>query len=306
MDILPVLGISHICFGLLLIGTKKKERADYLLLLWLVVLAMPFLQEVIDQLKGEGIRQIRLNNPSFSLLNGPLLYLYLRELTRDDQVSPAYWPHFLVFILYYLYFLNSSIMLTPGGPSQHLDRQVPPFFLRYFGEISVVSYALYILFSFVRLQKHRVKVKDSYAYHKGSITLIWVNLIPLIFAVLVSILVLGEKTLKWNSQQLHHTVYLTLALYLIFFGLRQTSVFPLKEKVKRTQAASPTHPDGEQSLEKIRNVMEERKLYLNPTLSVYDLANETDIARHKISSLLKERLSQNFYQFVNDYRMNEV
>ncbi|MDC7242140.1 MAG: AraC family transcriptional regulator [Spirochaetales bacterium] len=187
-----------------------------------------------------------------------------------------------------------------------LEREKPGILIRYFGAISVLSYGLYIVVSLLLLHKHREFVKDCYAYRKGEITLIWIILIPLLFAILVLFLVLGEKFFAVDILSLHLAVYLVLSLYLIFFGLRQKAVFPRQEKMLKEESKPVEADILEENLEQIIKLMEEGKLYRNPTLSVYDLAVKTGISRHKISTVLKEKLSVNFYQFVNDYRLKEV
>ena len=52
--------------------------------------------------------------------------------------------------------------------------------------------------------------------------------------------------------------------------------------------------------------IKENKSYLDPELSLQDLANELKISRHQLSAVINKKQQMNFYEFVNTYRVNEV
>jgi AraC-like DNA-binding protein len=310
------MGTTHIIFGIILISAKKKEKADFILMSWLLILLGPFIEELTIPFLPPHSLFIRFINPAFSLLNGPFLYLYMEELTRNKKVTLRTGFHFFPFALIYFLLILFPAPLHPGGPMAPLNDNFSLF--RYFGKISLLNFGIYAFFSLKSLRKHRQKTKETYAYQSGEITLLWLTLLPLIFIGLLTIIILFEKLILETgirAESLHLSVFLLLALYLIFFGLKQREIFPGKQKSKITSSSSremgvkKTKEKEESSnllLNKLKDIMEEKKLYLNPTLSVYNLAQETKISRHQISSLLNETLSINFFQFVNGYRLEEV
>lgn len=306
MNELGFLGITHITFGIILILAKKKERPDSILVAWLMMLIMPFLQQFINYDHPIGFIISRFNNQAFSLLYGPFLFLYIKEVTKQESRNIRYWPHFIVFIFFYLALVLQPAPRIPGGPEQGTAVQFSIF--KYFGVFSLITFAFYAFFSFRHLKYHRDRVKETFAWQDSKITLFWLSLVPLLFISLLLVVILFEKSplgLLIEIENLHLTVFLLFSLYLIFFGLRQKRVFPPPEKkeVKRTEISKK---DSSLLLGKLESVMEEKKPYLNPKLSVYDLAKETDMTRHRISSLLNENLSINFFQYVNRYRLEEV
>jgi len=52
--------------------------------------------------------------------------------------------------------------------------------------------------------------------------------------------------------------------------------------------------------------MEKQKPYLNPELSLPALAQELDLTRSQLSSVINQVHQKNFYEFVNQYRVNKV
>ena len=52
--------------------------------------------------------------------------------------------------------------------------------------------------------------------------------------------------------------------------------------------------------------METNKLYRNPRLSLSDLSKVVDISERTISNAINQELGKNFFQFINEYRVNEI
>lgn len=52
--------------------------------------------------------------------------------------------------------------------------------------------------------------------------------------------------------------------------------------------------------------MEEQKLYQDSELKLADLAKELSISSHNLTEILNQYMGQNFYDFVNHYRVKEV
>ena len=55
---------------------------------------------------------------------------------------------------------------------------------------------------------------------------------------------------------------------------------------------------------KLREEMEKQKLYLNENLRLLDLAERLNISSHLLSHVINEKLNCNFYEFVNNYRID--
>ena len=52
--------------------------------------------------------------------------------------------------------------------------------------------------------------------------------------------------------------------------------------------------------------MENEKPYLNPELSLSELANSLNISRNQLSGIINQLHKINFYEFINQYRIKEV
>lgn len=52
--------------------------------------------------------------------------------------------------------------------------------------------------------------------------------------------------------------------------------------------------------------MENEKPYLNPELSLQEMAEKLGVSRHVLSAIVNQQQKMNFYEFVNSYRVKEV
>ena len=52
--------------------------------------------------------------------------------------------------------------------------------------------------------------------------------------------------------------------------------------------------------------METEKPYLNPELSLQEMAEKSGVSRHILSAVINQQQKMNFYEFVNNYRVKEV
>ncbi|MFQ5569486.1 MAG: helix-turn-helix domain-containing protein [Rhodothermales bacterium] len=76
---------------------------------------------------------------------------------------------------------------------------------------------------------------------------------------------------------------------------------------KPRYAKSGMDPETAQTyLQRLIDLMEQEKPYTNSTLTLQDLADALSISAHNLSEIINTQLGQNFYDFVNSYRVREV
>jgi AraC-like DNA-binding protein len=122
------------------------------------------------------------------------------------------------------------------------------------------------------------------------------------------------------------SLLLTLVIYAVgILGIRQARLFiaadpvisqlPFSENVQTIHPAKPAVRYENSSLspekagkylQKLLATMQQDKLYLNADLSLQLLADTLDIPSHYLSQVINEQLGQNFFDFVNNYRIEEV
>jgi AraC-like DNA-binding protein len=58
--------------------------------------------------------------------------------------------------------------------------------------------------------------------------------------------------------------------------------------------------------EKLKEFMEKEKPYLEPEITLQELATKVDIQPRYVSQVINERFNKNFFEFINDYRVEEA
>jgi AraC-like DNA-binding protein len=117
-------------------------------------------------------------------------------------------------------------------------------------------------------------------------------------------------------------VILTLAviwvLTLGYYGVRRTSffnAFPLYPEEEGKGAKESQHKYEKNKLKddllpeyknKLMQFMDEEQPYLNSRLTINQLASSIEIPVHHLSQILNEKIGQNFFEFINSYRVSEV
>ena len=52
--------------------------------------------------------------------------------------------------------------------------------------------------------------------------------------------------------------------------------------------------------------MDTKKPYIDADLTIQDISESLNIPRHYLTQIINEKLNKNFYQFINEYRVEEV
>lgn len=59
-------------------------------------------------------------------------------------------------------------------------------------------------------------------------------------------------------------------------------------------------------IEQLRNFMVEKEPFLEPSLTIQELANQLEIPVRELSVLINHHINQHFFDFVNEYRIKKA
>lgn len=76
-----------------------------------------------------------------------------------------------------------------------------------------------------------------------------------------------------------------------------------KSKEKEVFVTAEVSPDV---IARIRNTMEKQQLYLTQNLNIEDFARQVGIHYREVSSIINKEFNTNFFEFVNEYRVNRA
>lgn len=111
----------------------------------------------------------------------------------------------------------------------------------------------------------------------------------------------------WYLEPRHPKFYLTEWVLPVLTYVLVLSVYLRRQWQRRPVAAPPRRADSDPALvQQIVELMERQRLFLNPELTLSDLAQKTNLSPNTVSHCLNTGLGQSFNDFVNAYRVAEV
>ena len=341
--ILFALCIPHSIFSILFLFTKnKKDTHDIIASIWILTLSMPILQTVIFHFWENLSLQFLLNSIVYPLFYGPIFFYYSKSLIEKNYTINYKIIFHLIPILFYFFFLASlSIDDHPHIPRLHpppppIKNSIPKFLriailIDFSILISILTYSYFVL---KLLNQHTLSLENYFSNITEMRRLFWLKLmiyliifwfglsssLPILFKFFIH--TYHIHFLLPHQFKIIHSFFFIIFNYIIsFFTIKQDSIYFEKidsANVKTNQSQILEKQDEKYSksglrqeeafiiVEKIIQCMEDKKLYLKEDLRIRELSDELNLSVNYISESLNRILSKNFYQFVNEYRIQEV
>lgn len=273
-----------IILGLLFLTIRtENRRANIFLCLFLFSLAGEVLSVLMEPLfeSAQSLFQT-------SLFTLPLLLYYIKVTTNSRVMK---------FI---------PLLFIPGITVNVLQINVMP--LEYIFNITILIYIL------KTINKHQRELKSFYSSLE-MITLNWIRIIAFIFlcfhAIWITEDLIGFQT-DWFDMffvSLSSGLTLFVIIWIGHNGLAQPEIF--KQKLFINKHAKPndnndkvlkTHIDTEEWI-KLKSTIESKQLYTNPKLNLRSLSATIGINEKEVSRLINQYGKYNFYQFINQFRV---
>ena len=311
-----------------MLSKKNKLRADKFLILYLVY---SILRQTYSYVEATGFLDQSywmIYGKSQFLLHAPVFFFYIHALTQQKPLKLKMYLLVLVpFIAYSLTFLYYYFLIFD---TSRLGFENGLMFIN--GELSLPWAIFVVLFLLIEpffigwvyllLRGYKKRITESLSF-ADTINLGWLSIIFniwLVSAVLLlplSVLsVAGVIDLPIKLLQiLIEVASLSFFFILGYYGFKQTAVFSsldLKKQETPRPAVSSYERSGLTEIQAqdyhrhLLEVMKTKKPYLSGELSLGELAQQLNISVNHLSQVLNTVQKQNFFDFVNSYRVNEV
>lgn len=268
------------------------------------------------------------------LLYGPLVILFFR---RISLINPSFK---VVELLFFIPFLVSLVIQLPFflQPAQlkldyinDFSRSVNDDF-GFMNQFTNFFHLFFFTHAIIEFEKHKKHIVQYYSDISKAQMGWYYNFIRVVLA-LVIISIVSFYGRKWNLPYLkniypYHFLGIVIAIYwtgykvlhqpLLFGGEVPRSFMKpaedeipqemeLKHNTQQTEARQiKINPQLVNELEKsLRNLMEKEKCYLDSELTIQDVAEKLKTNKQYISEVINKSFRKNFYDFINDYRMEE-
>jgi AraC-like DNA-binding protein len=259
------------------------------------------------------------------LFGMPLFYLFVLAVCYSDfKLKWKHLVHLLPFLLMNLVFIPRIYLST------NIDKDSFAATLNQMPEIYLIQiliefqYIFYIVSVFLILKKYREIYLENYA-DSSTATYKWLFNITCVFLIAHSIVALknilrysGFREIFLWTNVLVGAVALLITCWFIMKALNHPELFrgvnsklqltkDILPEVKEKTESKNVHQDAISSqISTLKQYMVEEEPFLDPSLTIQELANQIDIPFRALSVLINHHMDQHFFDFVNEYRIQKA
>ena len=256
-------------------------------------------------------------------LYAPLFILYIRKLllAKPLRWNSRLWLHFIPFVLHVIAYAPLYTMDNFTIISRNVDLSLRPWFV-VTGGIALAYNLFYWWYTRRLLKKYQRASEDNYTFEQNFPFLNTVmNLKAICLVLWAGTYLLGgldlllEADLAYftdRSMDLLFIVFSLTVFCLAYFAIREPELFKLPPELEEEEGpALPAEETAEaksweewtEMKDKLSGLMEREKPYLNPKLTLGQLAEMAETNPHTLSRVINEGFEVNFNDFVNSYRV---
>ena len=314
IDIILLLGVSQgIFLSITLLFVREKNGPANTILALQLIMACFMLVSRIGLYKIHDfsiIKWLFLIEP-FIFICGPLGYVYLKRLLiRDSQKFNLPWYHYLPSVIYFFYLI---LILQYNGVTYKnkyfAGDFTIPFFIAEVG--ALISNLIYLYLCGKLLLYYKENEKEQLSFNQKTISFLRTIYITVALILLAWMLNFISTTLfRYNISVISYNsiwIGVCILIYIIgFYALLQPEIFRVlisKELQKKTYKNRIGEKEISELKLQLEQLMDVEKIYLNNELTLINLANALNTSTNDISWLLNNEYHTNFYDFINQYRI---
>ena len=270
---------------------KPRHVSNYFLGVLLLTLSVRIGKSVFfyfnDDLAG---LYIHIGLAACSLI-GPALYFYLKSVIIPENNHRNEWKYHLAVLV------PTILIVSYCFPWQDYR----PLWQHYIIDIIYFEWLAYLIVSSLLM----AKVYRQFRQRQDKLNSVEIWLISVFLGnVLIYIVYNTCPYTSYITGAVSFTFILYLLILLIILNKKKDIILfklPAKygdKKIKVKEVAILT--------KQLTTVMQEEKLYKNPSLKLPDVAQKLNILPHRLSQFINENLGKIFSLFINEYRVNEA
>ncbi|MFZ4929395.1 helix-turn-helix domain-containing protein [Chryseobacterium sp. Mn2064] len=255
------------------------------------------------------------------LLVMPLFYLYVNAACYNDfNLKRKHLLHLIPFILANL-ILVPRLYLAEGAAKEVFFKTMwhspEMFFYQIIGEL---QYFFYIIAVFLILIKYKKVYLENYT-NSNTLLYKWLSQLTLIFLI-IHVCIIVKNIVRYTQDRdlfiwlniVAGTVFLLSACWFILKALNYPELFrridstlqPTKDFAETLATEDKFDEAKNVQIEQLRNYMVEKEPFLDPSLTIQELADQVEIPVRELSVLINHHINQHFFDFVNEYRVKKA
>ncbi len=255
----------------------------------------------------------------------PLFYLFVKSsVYLDFKITSKTLLHALpYFILNILYLPGYYIPILTGQTTDWVSlifktNLVSIIYISLHTQIFIYFFLIYkMLFRYKRilLENYSNTKLDNYKWLIQFVTVLFIS--DSLSTIKNIIRFNSDGQLYWISLNIVAVIALVVLVWLLFKALKKPEIFNgifidlqlVKNMINdRPDLKNENEIDSELQalIDKIQTYMKDNEPFLDPNLSMYDLARKLAVGTRELSVAINHGLKQHFFDFVNSYRVKKA
>ncbi|HCM34377.1 MAG TPA: AraC family transcriptional regulator [Chryseobacterium sp.] len=307
-----------------LITLKTKYKTSNCLFAVFLLLNAIDISEPLFNMMTDGPSNLGMFRSSFAFLQIPVFYLYIISVCYSDfKLKPKYLLHLLPFLIANLVLLPRFYTVDAVSKMSFIQNRQNMIEFQFIHILIHLQIVIYIIAVFRVLRKSKKLYLENYA-GKSISSYNWLFQFTIVLTILYTVALLKNIFKFSDYPQISEWIKIGLwvsSLFIfcwyLFKALNNPGLFRnIDSKLKlvselvseeKKNEQSPEHErEYNEELLNLKKYMVERKPYLNSSLTIQDVSNETGIPVRDLSLLINHQLGQHFYDFVNTYRIESA
>ncbi len=182
--------------------------------------------------------------------------------------------------------------------------------------VAVVHSFLIIAYGVVAVKRFNKRLTDSFS-SDDNLSLRWMRLFLLLYVALAVVWLVATKSAAQHVAAFYNVMCSVILALMCYFIYRQEDMLEVLQKTVADNGgealpdtmdpATPTECQPHYHFDEVfERVFREKKIYLNPTLNINDLAQELGTNRTYVSNYINQQLHTTFYEYVNNWRVEQA
>ncbi len=252
-----------------------------------------------------------------SYLIMPVFYLYILSVCYADfTLKRKHLWHLIPYIIGNLVMIPRFYLSNPSEKLLLFENYNEQFEIVYLHFSLHIQFAIYIIIGFFVLKRAKKIFVENYS--SGTIaTYNWLLQLLIFIGVLYGVAFIKNLFKYFGDSQYFQVSEIVLSIVTLYFVcwyalkiLKYPELFNgVDSKTKLTSEIKESDSKNNidvKEIEQLTTYMETEKPYLNPSLSIRNLAEEIKMNSRDLSVLINQHLDKHFFDFVNEYRIEEA
>lgn len=311
-----------LAFFLLTVNTKNK-LPNRLFACFLMITAFDLSSFFTDKYFESNLN-FEVFRMTISLLIMPIFYLYVKTVCHSDfQLKPKHLTLIIPFVITNLVFIPRFYLATAIERSYIYEHFKPMLEIRFFYILAELQYAFYMVLVFIILKKYKEIYLENYTNTNNS-SYKWLFQMT-VFFLIAHCIVLFKSVIRYtdynvflnSSNVIIGTIALLISCWFVLKALNNPDLFKgvnsnmllANEVVISTEKEllqTPKSAEIASQIELVKKYVLENEPFLEPSLTIQELAKQVNIPVRDLSVLINHHMNQHFFDFINEYRIQKA